>query len=148
MAGLKITRFRTSAESAAAATGGTGTPAGGDLGGTLPGPTVTGIASYPLSGALASGITLVFDGTTWAATAPSGDLAGTWLTTTVAKVNGVAVTGSAADGRYLRASGPAAAAWGAIGQSDFPFHDEPLTDGASNVIFANGDVVVVTGVPN
>lgn len=27
-------------------------------------------------------------------------------------------------------------------------HDEPLTDGNSNFIFANGDVVVVIGVPN
>ncbi len=27
-------------------------------------------------------------------------------------------------------------------------HDEPLTDGASNFIFASGDVVVVVGVPN
>lgn len=27
-------------------------------------------------------------------------------------------------------------------------HDEPLTDGNSNIIFAKGDVVVVIGVPN
>ena len=31
---------------------------------------------------------------------------------------------------------------------DYPFHDEPLIDGASDFIFAGGDVVVVTGVPN
>lgn len=34
--------------------------------------------------------------------------------------------------------------WGSGGGS----HDEPLTDGASNFVFANGDIVVVTGVPN
>ncbi len=28
------------------------------------------------------------------------------------------------------------------------YHDEPLTDGASNFIFDGGDIVVVTGVPN
>ena len=29
-----------------------------------------------------------------------------------------------------------------------PFHSESLTDGASNFIFASGDVVTVVGVPN
>jgi hypothetical protein len=28
------------------------------------------------------------------------------------------------------------------------YHDEPLTDGASNFIFDGGDIIVVTGVPN
>jgi hypothetical protein len=31
---------------------------------------------------------------------------------------------------------------------DYPFHSESLTDGASNFIFAGGDVVTVIGVPN
>lgn len=31
---------------------------------------------------------------------------------------------------------------------DFPFHDESLTDGNSNFIFAAGDIVTVVGVPN
>jgi len=31
---------------------------------------------------------------------------------------------------------------------DYPFHDEVLTDGSSNIIYAGGDVVMVTGVPN
>ena len=32
--------------------------------------------------------------------------------------------------------------------NDYPFHSEPLTDGAGNIIFAAGDVVVVVGLPN
>ena len=32
--------------------------------------------------------------------------------------------------------------------NDYKFHDEVLTDGASNIIFAGGDVVMTVGVPN
>jgi len=32
--------------------------------------------------------------------------------------------------------------------NDYKFHDEVLTDGASNIIYAGGDVVMVVGVPN
>ena len=40
-------------------------------------------------------------------------------------------------------------AYGPIGVvAGYPFHAEPLTDGASNFIFAGGDIVVVVGVPN
>lgn len=46
-------------------------------------------------------------------------------------------------------SGAAAApAFRALTSVDFPFHDESLTDGASNFIFAAGDIVTVVGVHN
>lgn len=49
-----------------------------------------------------------------------------------------------------QALGAAAAAVGTVTSSGGTpnVHDEPLTDGASNFIFAAGDVVVVVGVPN
>ena len=137
----------------------TGASAGGDLGGTFPGPTVTGLLGDPIDGTPADGNILRFDASSghWklvapAAGAPSGpaggDLSATYPNPTVAKVNGVAISGSAAAGAYIRATGAATASWDAIHAADYGFHDEPLTDGASNFIFAAGDAVVVTGVPN
>lgn len=54
------------------------------------------------------------------------------------------------DGYILKADSSAATglAWGTIGLAAFPYHDESLTDGASNFIFAGGDIVTVVGVPN
>lgn len=55
------------------------------------------------------------------------------------------------DGQVLKADSSAATgnSWGAIGVvATYPFHDESLTDGATNFIFAGGDIVTVIGVPN
>jgi hypothetical protein len=38
--------------------------------------------------------------------------------------------------------------WGSVALPSINVHDEPLTDGNSNFIFAGGDIVVVVGVPN
>lgn len=72
-----------------------GSPADGDLGGTLPAPIVEGIGGYPITGQpFASGDVLQFNGTSWVAgtiTLPAiaaGDLTTRWEPMT----NGVVAT--------------------------------------------------------
>jgi hypothetical protein len=51
--------------------------------------------------------------------------------------------GDAIEGKFLKADGT----WSAPTFINST-HDEPLTDGNGNFIFAGGDIIVLTGVPN
>lgn len=58
----------------------------------------------------------------------------------------VSITTPAA-GHFLRYSG---SAWvnTLLGVSDYPYHAEPLCDSSGPILEANGDVIMVIGVPN
>lgn len=95
------------------------------------------------------GITTVDDGTTYFGYHASSSSVGA-----LGDLSDVTITAEAT-GDFLRYSG---SAWvdATITEPDvpvltsakYPFHDEVLTDGSSNIIYAGGDVVMVTGVPN
>jgi hypothetical protein len=50
-------------------------------------------------------------------------------------------------GKFLTTNGTNVS-WATAGGGATNVHDEPLTDGNSNFIFAGGDIVVVVGIPN
>ena len=75
----------------------------------------------------------------------SGTLAIAWQTQTANYVLAGPTSGSAAAPTFralVAADIPTLPAPG------YPFHDEPLTDGMSDFIFAAGDCIVVVGIPN
>jgi hypothetical protein len=127
---------------------------GGDLEGSAAAPVVSGVQGTPVSAtAPTTGQVLAFDGTDWTPTTPvtgavsplttKGDLWGysTLDARVPAGTNGYPLVAASAVTLGVQ--------YGAItAVPAYPFHSESLTDGASNFIFASGDVVTVVGVPN
>lgn len=157
MPGIKVTPFdRNTAQPIGGGTGGgtTGAPAGGDLEGTLPAPTVGSIqGTHVCATAPTSGQVLRFDGSDWCpATPATGSVS---PLTTKGDIWGYSTLDArvpvGTDGYPLVAASAVALGvqYGAITVvAAYPFHSESLTDGASNFIFAAGDVVTVVGVSN
>jgi hypothetical protein len=189
MSGSSVTNFTSGINPAAT----TGTAlAGGDLGGSLPGPTVIGIQGTPVSPtAPTAGQELVYNASTgqWEPTSEAagfidpmttegdliyrhsgvparlpvggasavlhggtdpaysavveGDLSLTNVTTADVSItkHGFAPKAPNDATKFLDGTG-------AYSKPTLPFHDESLTDGAENFIFAGGDIVTAIGVPN
>lgn len=100
--------------------------------GTISWPGNLAQASLPLLGHESAWV--YFDGTNWWAIVSGGALIGTEPAN---EFLGGPTSGS-----------PATATFRHFVVKDYPFHDEVLTDGFSNIIYADGDVIMVVGVPN
>lgn len=162
---MKTTRWSPTDAGSTAGSGAASGPAGGDLGGGYPAPSVTGLQGTPICTTTpTTNDILTFNGTEWCPAAATGGLIGgtpalTFSTTNAAGSASTAVLTDATIALF-DTTAPAnvtsgTAATGSAGTAArrdhvhyLPFHSEPLTDGASNFIFAAGDIVVVTGVAN
>lgn len=120
---MKITRFRHDNSEALVNASGAGAAVGGDLGGTVPAPTVVGIQTVPVATtAPTNGQVLVYDAgaghyaplaiTGTPTGAAGGDLGGSYPNPDVEAVDGVVFTGVPAVGNVPVATSATTAVWG------------------------------------